>query len=207
MGIDRIRGKMENTRLLTTGEIADYCQVTHRAVLKWITAGKLKAYRTPGRHSRVNKEDLLAFIKNYNMPIPGDLEKMFNRKKKILVVDDDRTTVNLISGLLTEENYTIMTAYDGFTAGIKFAEFKPDLITLDLHMPMLDGFEVCSCIRGNPKNNDVKIIVVSAYLDKKAIHRITELGANGYLTKPFTGQDLKEKIVELLCTKEELARV
>ena len=83
-------------RPLTTGDIAAYCHVTDRAVLKWIEEGKLKAYRTPGSHSRVNIEDFLAFLKEYNMPIPKDFERDASALKKILVVDDDRRIRNLL---------------------------------------------------------------------------------------------------------------
>jgi len=55
---------------LTTGQIAEYCHVTYRAVLKWIEAGKLKAYRTPGKHSRVKVGDFVDFLTEYKMPIP-----------------------------------------------------------------------------------------------------------------------------------------
>src|SRR5580704_1212315 len=106
---------------LTTGEIAKHCHVTHRGVLKWVESGKLRAFRTPGKHSRVSIEDFLRFLKQYNMPIPAELQ-VTSTKKRVLIVDDDRGIVNSLNRMLMLENkYTVETAYDGFQAGKKFS--------------------------------------------------------------------------------------
>jgi excisionase family DNA binding protein len=127
-------------RPLTTGQIAQYCHVTHRGVLKWVESGKLKAYRTPGNHSRVSVEDFLCFLKEYHMPIPAVLQPPAAHKK-ILIVDDDRSMVHSLQRVLMMENkYIIEAAYDGFQAGQKFSAFKPDFIILDVCMPGMDGY-------------------------------------------------------------------
>lgn len=69
------------TKPLTTGQVAQYCHVTHRGVLKWVKAGKLKAYRTPGRHNRINIEDFLSFLKEYGMPVPSVFQQAFYQKE------------------------------------------------------------------------------------------------------------------------------
>src|SRR5258708_39404755 len=104
---------------LTTGQIAQYCHVTHRGVLKWVESGKLKAYRTPGKHSRVSVEDFLTFLKQYNMPVPIELQEAApSDKKKVLIVDDDRGIVSSLRRvLMMEDKYIIEAAYDGFQAG------------------------------------------------------------------------------------------
>ena len=120
-------------------------------------------------------------------------------KKKILIVDDERAMVNLIKETLqVSGEYNIEVAFNGFSAGQKFGVFKPDLILLDIKMPKMDGFEVCSLIRKDPKNNDTKIIVLSGQIDEKDIKRLFELGANAYFSKPFNSEDLKEKVENLL---------
>lgn len=186
-------------RPFTTGEIAEYCHVTHRAVLKWISQGKLKAYRTPGKHSRVSKEDFLGFLKEYDMPIPETFQIAEVEKKRILIVDDDRGIVKTIRRALELGNkYEIEEAFDGFSAGKKFYEFRPDLMTLDIRMPRLDGFEVCAQIRSDPRNNPVRILVVSGFIGEKEINQVISLGANDYLAKPFANKVLIEKIEHLL---------
>ena len=92
---------LEDGRPLTTGEIAAYCQVTLRAVLKWVSTGKLKAYRTPGRHCRVRQEDFVDFLRRYNMPVPAELSSVTHPPKRVLIVDDDPTMTRSLQHMLT----------------------------------------------------------------------------------------------------------
>lgn len=185
-------------KTLTTSEIAKYCQVTQRTVSQWISEGKIEAFKTPGNHSRVAVDNFLNFLKEYNMPVPDDLNNNF-KKKTILVVDDDEAMINSIKRTLAkEEMYEIETASDGFVAGQKFVVKKPDLIILDIRMPRVDGYKLCWAVRNDPKNAEVKILVISGIIDDKGADKIIKLGANDYLLKPFDNSVLKEKINGLL---------
>lgn len=183
---------------LTTGQIARYCHVTHRGVLKWVESGKLKSYRTPGKHSRVSVEDFLKFLQEYNMPVPIELQPV-TTLKKILIVDDDRGIVHALRRILMMENkYLIEVAFDGFDAGKKFMAFKPDLITLDIHMPALDGYQVFANIRSDTNNRNTKILIISGVTEAKDIQKIKELGADGFLPKPFSNEILNAEINRIL---------
>jgi two-component system response regulator VicR len=187
---------------LTTGEIAKYCHVTHRGVLKWVASGKLKAYRTPGKHSRVQIEDFIAFLKTYDMPIPQEVQDKLIEIKRVLIVDDDRGIVQAISRtLLVSNKYEIDVAFDGFEAGQKFSHFKPHLVILDIRMPNLDGYHVCASIRKDVKNSAVMILAVSGINDQHEIKRMMDLGANGYLHKPFSNAQLQAHVEEMLGEK------
>ena len=187
-----------NKKALTTYDIAEHCQVVPRTVNQWINEGKLKAYRTPGNHSRVQVDDFLNFLKKYNMPLPDDVIIIKNNKR-VLVVDDDHGMVDAIHRILLREKvYDLEVAYDGFEAGEKFADFKPDLVILDIRMPGMDGNQLCSRIRANQKNKDVKVLLISGEIGEKEINRIKESGADDFLEKPFTNKALKEKIEMLL---------
>ena len=189
-----------NKRALTTYAIAEFCQVTPRTAIQWINEGKLKAYRTPGNHSRVAMEDFLDFLKKYNMPVPPELAAARgNDKKRILIVDDDEDMVYSMKSLLIREKiYALDAAYDGFQAGHKIAEFKPDLIISDIRMSGLDGYKLCAHIRGNLENRNVKILLISGYIGPEEVRKIKEAGADGYLAKPFRNEELQEKIAALL---------
>ncbi len=184
---------------LTTGEIADHCHVSDRAVLKWIEEGKLKSYQTPGNHNRINVEDFIAFLREYNMPVPAEFQEEPRGKKKILIVDDDKELVSAIRrALFPIKGIIIDVAYDGFAAGQKFAEFKPDLVLLDMRMPGLDGYEVCSMIRKDPSGKDVKIIIVSGMMDMDAVEKVAKMGANDFLAKPFRNEFLRLKVERII---------
>ena len=186
---------------LTTGKIAEICEVNYRTVCKWINDGKLKAFGTPGGHNRVEKDVFLDFCKQYHIPIPEGFEQKSdkNNKKRILIVDDDKKMVKSIKGMLLLENkYNIAVAYDGFSAGKIFSEFKPDLVTLDIRMPKLDGFEVCEQIRKDSANKHVKIIIISGFMGEEEERKMKEIGADACMRKPFNKNDLISMVAEKL---------
>ncbi|MDR1606076.1 MAG: response regulator YycF [Streptococcaceae bacterium] len=111
--------------------------------------------------------------------------------KKILVVDDEKPISDIVKFNLTKEGYEVLTAFDGETALDIFAEEQPDLILLDLMLPQKDGLEVAREIR---KSSEVPIIMISAKdseLDKVIG---LELGADDYVTKPFSNRELLARV-------------
>ena len=185
---------------LTTKQIAVYCQVTQRTAVQWISEGKLKFFRTPGKHIRVNRNDFIEFLNTYHMPVPKELDVAFhsNGVKKVLIVDDDKDMVASIQRVLNNENkFVLDVAYDGFEAGQKFIMFNPDLIILDIRMPRVDGYKLCMAIRNNPQHKHIKILIVSGLLEAKDKDFVRKLGADDYLLKPFENQELKTKIADL----------
>lgn len=186
---------------LTTGQVAGYCYVTYRAVLKWIVAGKLKAYRTPGQHSRVEVKDFLHFLKEYNMPIPDEFT-MSGSRKKILIVDDDKNMARSIKRILaSKEHFELEMAFDGFDAGRKIMELKSDLVILDIKMPGMDGHEVTKKIREIKELSHTKIIAISAIFNQEGKDKVISLGADACLDKPFSEEALLQVVEELMNSK------
>lgn len=189
---------MSNEKPLTTGEIADFCHVHLRTVLQWINDGKLKAYRTPGNHSRVSVDDFIGFLKQYNMPIPEHLAGR-SANRKVLIVDDDANMVNSIKRLFKkEQSFEIDVAYDGFEAGIKLLLFKPDIVVLDMKMPGMNGYEVAQKIKRSANCERTKIICVSAYFEEGDKEKLAGIGVDHCFDKPFNSQELIDKAKELL---------
>lgn len=119
--------------------------------------------------------------------------------KKILVVDDEKEMTNTIRrALASVKDIVIETVHDSLAVAQKFAEFKPDLILLDMRMPGLDGHEICVMIRKDPAGQDVKIIMISGAMDMDAVERVAAAGANDFLAKPFRNEFLKLKVERIL---------
>jgi phosphate regulon transcriptional regulator PhoB len=124
-------------------------------------------------------------------------------KKKVLVVDDEKDIVELISYNLEGEGYSILKAYDGRRALDSIRQDKPDLVILDLMMPEVSGMEVCRRIRGIPETAGLPIIMLTA--KSEPIDRILglEIGADDYITKPFHVQELIARVRAVLRRSEQ----
>jgi len=106
-------------------------------------------------------------------------------KATILVVEDDADARDLVSLSLTQKGYAVITAGDG-AAGLNAAVKKrPDLILLDIMLPGMDGWQVLENVRSRPVNKGVPVFMLSALNEVKNVDRATEMGATGYITKPF----------------------
>jgi DNA-binding response OmpR family regulator len=116
---------------------------------------------------------------------------------KILIVDDDVTMTELLTTLLTIEGHK-PTAINDSTKAVEMAgSVNPDLITLDLMMPGLSGFEVCELLHQDPKLANIPIIIVSARDDAESKARAVRAGAKEYVSKPFDADELMQKIKSL----------
>ena len=119
-------------------------------------------------------------------------------KGKILVVDDEIYIVHILDFSLGMEGYEVITALDGEQALEKARAEKPDLIVLDIMMPKLDGYETCKILKAEPETKDIPVILLSAKgrnVDQKIGF---EVGADDYITKPFSPRKLVERINAIL---------
>jgi two-component system, OmpR family, alkaline phosphatase synthesis response regulator PhoP len=118
--------------------------------------------------------------------------------KKILIVDDEPSIIVPVQFLMEQNGYDVMVAFSGEEAMEIVAEKKVDLILLDIMLPVIDGFEVCQRIRENPQWNKIKIILLTALGSEANVEKGLSLGADAYITKPFSNVDIVEKVKELL---------
>ena len=119
-----------------------------------------------------------------------------NSAVRVLIVDDSGTIRKTAETILGKEGYTVATAEDGFAAFSKIIAFKPNIIFLDIMMPRLDGYQVCSVIKNNPEFKDVPVLMLSSKdsVFDKARGKI--VGSNQFMTKPFSRDELLTAIRE-----------
>lgn len=117
-----------------------------------------------------------------------------NSEIKVLVVDDSGTIRKTAEAILSKEGYTVSSVDDGFKALSKVLAFEPDIIFLDIMMPRLDGYQVCSVIKSNAKFKDTPVLMLSSKdsIFDKARGRIA--GSEYFMTKPFSRDELLSAI-------------
>ena len=118
-------------------------------------------------------------------------------KKKVLIVDDE-PNVRRLSRTILNKQFDFIEAEDGRQAIDQVTAQKPDVILMDMMMPKMDGLTACHIIKTDPMTKATPIIMVTAIGFELNIRLSQQMGANGYVTKPFSPQDLHDKIGEVL---------
>ena len=122
--------------------------------------------------------------------------------EKIIVIEDNIDNQNLLRLLIERQGYQVVTAVDG-REGLKIIrEEQPDLIVLDLSMPIVDGWEMIKHVKADPKIESIPIVVVTAHLQPGEKKKVFEAGCNGYVFKPFKATDLIDEIERCLPNKD-----
>ena len=118
--------------------------------------------------------------------------------QRILIADDEPNIVVSLEFLMKREGFEVQVAADGEAAMLAIAAQAPDLVLLDIMLPKKDGFEVCQRIRANPQWQAVKVVMLTAKGRDTEVSKGLALGADAYVTKPFSTKDLVGKVRELL---------
>ena len=191
------RGINAKKAIFTTGEVAEICKVSQQTVIRCFDSGRLHGYRVPGsRFRRIPRESLIQFMKENNIP----LDQLEMGKRRVLVVDDDPAIVEMLVELLERDGrFEVQTATTGFDAGLKTKEFQPDVIVLDYMLPDINGSGVIKSIRSDPSVKDVRIIIVSGVVNREDVEALLECGADDFMQKPFSIEQLVKRITELVC--------
>ncbi len=168
-------------QFLTPNQVADRLLVAPVTVRLWASRGLLPSESTPGGHRRFRVEDVEAFIaKRQQIQSAGEAQP-----SRLLIIDDDAQFARYLSNLLAARapSVSVDIAFDGFTAGIKCESMRPDVVTLDLQMPDMDGFAVCRLLRSMFGEQRPRIVALSGFLSADNIKRILSAGANACLAK------------------------
>ncbi|MEW5948222.1 MAG: response regulator [Thermodesulfobacteriota bacterium] len=186
---------MNVSEYLTTSEAGKICGVTRTTITRWIDEGILNAFVTPGGHRKIRRGELLNFLAGKDAVPP---EAVNPGKNHILVVDDNPYDLKLFEAafLAAKDRYQVHTAGDGFEAIYKIGEVKPKIVILDLMMPKMDGFEVCTRIKSNDCTKHIKVIVTTAHAEEGYRKKALKCGADAFFAKPLDWTALIKKIIE-----------
>ena len=117
---------------------------------------------------------------------------------RVLVVDDEADIAELLTYTFPEAGYEVLAASDGMAAVSAAQRWLPEAIVLDLNLPGLDGFAVCEMLRVLPSTRDIPILMLTAFASEESRAVGLKLGANEYLTKPFSPRDVVTRVRELM---------
>ena len=120
------------------------------------------------------------------------------KRKRILIVEDEESLLKLESILLSTKGYLVTGVKDGQAALDEVAANKPDLILLDIMLPLIDGFEVCRRIKEDPDTKGIPVVMLTAKKSKEDMERGVRVCADAYITKPFKSSMVMEVIEGLL---------
>ena len=188
-GAPQVDHSLRDIRLeyLTPHQVADRLLVAPVTVRLWASRGLLKSVNTPGGHRRFRVGDVDEFIaKRQQVQSGAD-----GRPSRLLIIDDDAQFARYLSNLIASRAPTVSVeiATDGFSAGIKCEALRPDVVTLDLQMPDMDGFAVCRLLTSMFGDRKPRIVALSGFLSAENIRRIQAAGADACLAKT-TAPDL-----------------
>jgi excisionase family DNA binding protein len=187
-------------KALSTIVVAQMVGVSVSSVSKWIDEGSLVAGRTPGGHRRIEVEELVAFLQRQKLPIPPELD---HPAPKVLVVDDEKPFTKWIVEEIRSRcpGVEVLVAHDGYSAGEIVSLTRPQVIILDLHIPGMDGFEVCRRIKANRLLRNTRVIAVTADPSPANRARIFKLGAAVCMAKPLDPELLAGEIAKTLAPR------
>ena len=117
---------------------------------------------------------------------------------RILVVEDSPTVISTVEIMLWKHGHNVLTARDGMTALSSVRALAPDLVLLDILLPHVDGYEVCTIIRRNPAYQAIPIVMMSGLSAQEDIQRAYDAGADAYIIKPFGEQHLIDTVHQYL---------
>jgi len=182
---------------LGTGEVATYCGVDQITVGNWIREGKLRHYSTAGGIYRIERADLVEFLRQYDMPVAEELLTV--DRYRVLVCDNDPVTFELISKRFQgDKNIELDTVADGYTACMKIGSFQPDVLLLDIMIPKVDVVEVCKKIRENQETKSIYIIILIGHNGEEKVPVLKKFGVKIMPKTPAKLADIKTIIYKVL---------
>lgn len=166
--------------VLTTGQVAQICNVAPRTVTKWFDNGQLRGYRIPGsKDRRIPLSELIRFMKEHNIPTDG-LEK---GKIRILLIDSEAECAKRFADeLQTKGSFEVSCAHNSFDAGLMAQKLLPNVILIDLMSRGIDAQTVCHYVSHNQELADCSLIALAGGLTPKEAENLEQQGFHAVVT-------------------------
>lgn len=178
-----------NEREFTTEEIAQFCGVSRPAVVEWISKGLLAARLTEGRHRRVSRSALAAFLTAQGYRIPVEVAR---EKPLVFVIDDEPVWRATIQAQL-EPLFEVLTYAQGIEVLLACGHLRPDAIVFDMHMPGMDGMQLLDAITKAPVLNETRFVALTEHDEEISAARRS--GAHIALPKTRS-EDLQSMLIK-----------
>jgi excisionase family DNA binding protein len=193
----RVFFMLKRKDVLTTGQVAQICNVAPRTVTKWFDSGQLRGYRIPGsRDRRIPLSELIRFMKAHNIPTDG-LDKGHVR---ILLIDSNEVACTTLTEALTSKGaFDIQSAQNSFDAGLMAQKFLPNVILINLMSTQIDAHQLCSHIRENEELKDTRVIAIAAGLGENESKALQNKGFDAVVTEP-SNLDRILLVIQQACT-------
>ena len=185
----------------TTFQIAAFCGVRPTTIIKWVNENKIKAYTTVGGHRRILQSDLLHFLTQYKLPIPEELSKA---TKHVLIVEDDPAVGQLLRKALQKalNHVEIEWIKNGIEALLILGKSPPDLIILDVLIPVVDGARILATLRSDIQTRKIKVIGITGERLPPEKLKFMQSYTDAFYFKPFDVNELVNKTMVLLDTQK-----
>lgn len=193
-------GKWDGKKVFTTGEAAEICKVSQQTIIRCFDAGRLQGFRVPGsRFRRIPRDELLRFMQTNEIPLDPLQPEANPDVYRILVVEDDRSILDIFEDTIgRDDRFELRTAATGYDAGMLTEAFRPHLMVLDYMLPDINGNVVCERLRARPELASTRVIFVSGVVEQDEVEKLIRSGADDFLKKPFSVNQLLERIESLL---------
>ncbi len=183
--------RVQAKELFTASEVARFCQVDLKTIHNWADRGEIRHFRTPGRHLRFRRVDVLDFLRKYGYPVP---EVLRQGKPSVHVVDEDAAQLESLKKALGMR-FDVTGFSDPVDALIAIGSDTPDVVVFDVGGGKIDALSCISRLKASDATRHVRVVVYSAREDKKA--RTLEAGASSFVLRPDL-QRLTETIEALM---------